>query len=329
MKRFLVDRREIIENVNVVEPEAEVEESSLNVANEFNLNEIVRDPGLRKQIDTYAPDIQDQVRRTYILKGPMQPNLPNFPRTQFGSVTRAFCKSWYKKYTWIEYSEFKDAAYCFHCFLFKQPGRREHFGYEVFTKDGYKDWKHASQGLKDHVGSHDSMHNSCIKHYDDYNNQRQSVTSKFARATKESEEWYKVCLTCSVDCSRYLIAQGMAFRGHDESSTSLNKGNFREMVDWVKRNNEQVRDAFDRGGQSYAMICGDIQKDLAMSCAQEVTKVVMEELGDRNFTVLIDESRDISVKEQMAVMMRLVVVFSNLYYLLFSMPPCNFVEFVF
>jgi hypothetical protein len=55
------------------------------------------------------------------------------------------------------------------------------------------------------------MHNPCIKHYDDYNNQRQSVTSKFARATKESEEWYKFRLTCSVDCSRYLIAQGMAW----------------------------------------------------------------------------------------------------------------------
>lgn len=43
----------------------------------------------------------------------------------------------------------------------------------------------------------------------------------------------------------------------------------------------------------------------------------MEELGDRQFSVLIDESRDISVKEQMAVMLRLVVVFSNFQ---FSLP---------
>ncbi|KAH1208753.1 Zinc finger MYM-type protein 1 [Glycine max] len=96
----------------------------------------------------------------------------------------------------------------------------------------------------------------------------------------------------------------MAFRGHDESSTSLNKGNFREMVDWVKSQNEQVRDAFDRGGKNCKMTCGDIQKELATCCAHEVTKVIMEELGDRQFSVLIDESRDISVKEQMAVMLR-------------------------
>jgi hypothetical protein len=40
---------------------------------------------------------------------------------------------------------------------------------------------------------------------------------------------------------------------------------------------------------------------------QEVTKVIMGEIGDKNFSVLIDESRDISVKEQMAVMLRYLV----------------------
>ncbi|XP_058733370.1 uncharacterized protein LOC131604978 [Vicia villosa] len=327
MRKFLVPRTSI-ENVNVVQSEAEVEETPPNMANEFNPNEIVRDPGCRKQIHEYATDIQDQVRRAYILKGPTQPDLAIFPRTQFGKSSRAFCKAWYKNYTWIEYSESKDAAYCFYCFLFKPPGRAEHFGYEVFNKDGFKDLKHASKGFKDHIGSHNSKHNSCMKHYDDYNNQRQSVTSIFARATRELEELYKICLTCSLDCTRYLIAKGIAFRGHDESSTSLNKGNFREMVEWVKSNDEKVRDAFDRGPKNCTMTSGDIQKELAMCCAHEVTKVIMEELGERQFSVLIDESRDISVKEQMAVMLRLVVVFSNSYYILFSMPPYNIVEYI-
>ncbi|XP_058773944.1 uncharacterized protein LOC131648173 [Vicia villosa] len=152
------------------------------------------------------------------------------------------------------------------------PGRAEHFGYEVFNKDGFKDWKHVSKGFKDHIGSHDSKHNSCMKHYDDYNNQRQSVTSIFARATRELEGLYKIRLTCSLDCTRYLITQGIAFRGHDESSTSLNKENFREIVDWVKSNDEKVRDAFDRGPKNCTMTPSDIQKEFATCCAHEVTK---------------------------------------------------------
>ncbi|XP_058783170.1 uncharacterized protein LOC131657829 [Vicia villosa] len=129
MRKFLVPRASI-ENVNVVQPEAKVEETPPNVANEFNPNEIVRDPGCRKQIHEYAIDIQDQVRRAYILKGPTQPDLAIFPRTQFGKSSRAFCKAWYKNYTWIECSESKDAAYCFYCFLFKPPGRAEHIDRE-------------------------------------------------------------------------------------------------------------------------------------------------------------------------------------------------------
>ncbi|XP_058776616.1 uncharacterized protein LOC131650933 [Vicia villosa] len=156
----------------------------------------------------------------------------------------------------------------------KSPGRAEHFGYEIFNKEGFKDWKHASKGFKDHIGSHNSKHNSFMKHYDDYNNQRQSVTSIFARATRESEELYKIRLTSSLGCTRYLIAQGIAFRGHDESSTSINKGNFREMVNWVKSNDEKVRDAFDRGPKNCTITFGDIQKELATCCAHEFTKVL-------------------------------------------------------
>jgi hypothetical protein len=50
---------------------------------EFNPDEIICDPALRKKIYEYAIEIQDQVRRAYILKGPTQPSL-NIPFTQFG-----------------------------------------------------------------------------------------------------------------------------------------------------------------------------------------------------------------------------------------------------
>ncbi|KAK2447357.1 hypothetical protein QL285_006723 [Trifolium repens] len=97
--RFLIPRASI-ENVNVVQPKTEVEEPPPNMANEFNSNEIVCDPGRRKQIHEYDLNIQDQLRRAYILKGPMQPILEKISRTKFGSGsrTRAFCKSWYLLY---------------------------------------------------------------------------------------------------------------------------------------------------------------------------------------------------------------------------------------
>ena len=162
--------------------------------------------------------------------------------------------------------------------------------------------------MHEHIGGVNSDHNKARLHCDDFRNQRQSVSSNLARASKISEELYKIRLTSSLHCARFLIGQGLAFRGHNESLGSLNQGNFREMVDWYKGKDEKVKDAYEHGGNS-KMISHKIQKDLSKCCAQEVTKVIMGELGDKNFSVLIDESRDISVKEQMAVILRLVVIF--------------------
>jgi hypothetical protein len=39
--------------------------------------------------------------------------------------------------------------------------------------------------------------------------------------------------------------QGEPFRGHDESSTSLNRGNFLELLDWYKQRNDEVKRSFD------------------------------------------------------------------------------------
>jgi hypothetical protein len=52
----------------------------------------------------------------------------------------------------------------------------------------------------------------------------------------------------------------------------------------------------------------EIQKDIVQACAEEITHVIMSELGNACFSLLVDESRDVSVKEQMAVMVRLVIL---------------------
>jgi hypothetical protein len=93
----------------------------------------------------------------------------------------------------------------------------------------------------------------------------------------------------------------------DESASSLNKGNLLELIDFLKDNNEEVSNAYDRGGLNCKMTSHEIQKNLASCCAEEITEAIMEEIGNRPFSVLIDESRDISVKEQMAVILRYIV----------------------
>ena len=138
-------------------------------------------------------------------------------------------------------------------------------------------------------------------------NQRTNVGRKLVEVSREEEKRYEICLTSSLDVARFLISQGDAFHGHDETSSSLNKGNYREMVEWYKNKVEVVKEAYEKGSKNCQLLSHHIQKDLTKACAEEVTAVIMDEIRGRKFSVLIDESRDVSIKEQMAVILRLVV----------------------
>ncbi|XP_042460729.1 uncharacterized protein LOC122044278 [Zingiber officinale] len=50
-----------------------------------------------------------------------------------------------------------------------------------------------------------------------------------------------------------------------------------------------------------------IQKDLTWACAAEVTNVILNDIKDNIFSLMVDECRDISVKEQMGVVLRYAI----------------------
>jgi hypothetical protein len=126
---------------------------------------------------------------------------------------------------------------------------------------------------------------------------------------KRNHIWnMKKRLRAVVGIARFLVSQGLAFRGHDESDTSLNKGNFLEMVDWFAQRCKDVANVMnDNAPGNHKLTSPKIQKQIVQACAEETMQVIMNELGSGNFALLVDESRDASVKEQMGVIVRLVI----------------------
>jgi hypothetical protein len=137
------------------------------------------------------------------------------------------------------------------------------------------------------------------------------------------EEAYKARLTVMLGIAKFLLLQALAFRGHDESKTSKNKGNFLEMLEWYRKKDPKA--ALVTGENAPAnnqMSCPMVQKDLVRACAEETSDLIKREIGDRCFAVLVDEARDASIKEQMAVVVRYITVL-NLSILLVSFVVFN------
>ena len=279
----------------------------------FNSSEIVADPGLRKPIEEYGINIRDAIRREYLIRGPCQPIGHVYPKKIQSGRKRSFVESWFKKHAWLEYSVSKDAAFCFYCYLFKQP-RPENYGVDAFITMGVSNWKNATQIFREHVGKVDSLHNKARQHCEAFRNQRQSVEHVMSTVTEQNEAEYLGRLTVILALVRFLLLQALAFRGHDESRTSSNKGNFLELTDWLKMRNECVKNLLDNAPGNNLLTSPYVQKDMCEACAKQTTKAILDDIGDKNFSILVDESRDASIKEQMAVVLRLAIDFPLLLY---------------
>jgi hypothetical protein len=137
-----------------------------------------------------------------------------------------------------------------------------------------------------------------------FKNQRQNLPHMIDRGTNIDQEKYKAFLLIMLGVVKFLLLQGLAFRGHDESINSKNKGNFKEMLEWYTKKDPKAEKLIGNAGENHKLTSPEIQLDLCKACAQETTRAIIEDIGDSKFSFLVDESRDASIKEQMAMYLR-------------------------
>ncbi|KAL5828314.1 hypothetical protein ACOSQ4_020111 [Xanthoceras sorbifolium] len=252
-----------------------------------NKNSLVRDPGLRQQICDYPINEQDEIRRAYIKAGPYQFQLSEYPFSK-SKHPRRFQFWWFEKFHWLEYSPSKDAAFCLPCFLFAKPGGHGPYGSNAFTLDGFRNWKKVNDGIrcafKKHVTEEPcSAHNVAVQSCNDLMNQS------------------------SIDSIRWLTFQGCAFRGHDESLESKNRGNFIELLKILANYNDDVaKVVLENAPKTAKYTSPKIQKEIVQILSNKVRMHIREEIGDAKFCVLVDEARDVAKNEQMALVLRFV-----------------------
>ncbi|XP_057790841.1 uncharacterized protein LOC131007949 [Salvia miltiorrhiza] len=99
-------------------------------------------------------------------------------------------------------------------------------------------------------------------------NQAQHIEVTLSRVSKQSKIDYRCRLNASIVCLRYLIRQDIS--------------------------NVVLKNA------------PDIQSDIINAVAVETTKAIIMDIENDFFSILVDECRDVSVKEQMGVVIRYV-----------------------
>ncbi|XP_048617357.1 zinc finger MYM-type protein 1-like [Brassica napus] len=272
-----------------------------------DIDDLPSDPGERKDIMDYPANQRDEVRRRYLTKDPCQPYGHNFKQISKESGTRRFNRAWFDQYgSWLEYSISKESAFCLYCYLFKDEVRMQG-GSDAFMKEGFNNWKKPERLLTHMDKPPSSCHIIAAQKCEDLMNQHQSILHALFKQDDKAENEYHIRLNASIDASRFLLRQGLPFRGHGEKEADANKGNFLELLKYTGKHNEAISKVILKNAPgNNQMISSKIQKDIVYSFAEEVRQAILEEIDHGVFGLLVDESADVSHKEQMGVVFRFV-----------------------
>ena len=177
---------------------------------------------------------------------------------------------------------------------------------KTFVTSGFSNWKRIEK-FQMHVRGVISSHNQAWRKCQDLLNSKQSIETIFFKQSDQARSEYRTRLNASFDCIRFLLREGLTFHGHNEYKNSSNQGNFLELIRFLADHNEAIKDVVSKNApENLKVTSPKIQKDIVTATSIETCNAILNCLGDALFSVLIDESRDMSTKEKMDIVLRFV-----------------------
>lgn len=126
------------------------------------------------------------------------------------------------------------------------------------------------------------------------------------------ERLFKIIVIMLIECLLFCAQQGIALRGHRESmedlqKPSMNPGNFRSLVKFLSKHNDVVSKCLEEGPHNVTWSGDHIQNELVQVMAEAVLSNITAEVKEAGyFTIIADETKDISKSEQLSIVLRYV-----------------------
>lgn len=217
---------------------------------------------------------------------------------------RSFQKHWIKKYQWLSYNEDVNKVFCSVCkditsrgISIPKKSSRDEESIKIFTQVGFSSWNKALERFSVHENS--EVHKFCSlqrAHLDKGTNVH-SMISKGKEADMKSA---RVALLKMISSLRFLMVGGLAIRGHDDHNS-----NYHRLLDLISEDNAELSSWLKR--TKYRWISHEVTNELCSVIANEVLKIIINLVKDAHYySIMLDESSDISNHEQVSVCFRFV-----------------------
>ena len=131
----------------------------------------------------------------------------------------------------------------------------------------------------------------------------EQLGSNRAEQIRKNRHYIKSIAEILLLCSK----QEISFRGHDERESSLNKGNFLEILDLVAKHDPIVKERLSHGPRNAKYTSHMIQNNIIAVMATLLRKRICSSVQEAEFfSLMVDETKDLSKQEQVSFVVRYV-----------------------
>lgn len=215
-----------------------------------------------------------------------------------------FHESLYDKFKWMCGSCKLNKMFCFPCLLFSNFD-------SVWNKTGFSDMGNLVNSSRKHVKSEKHLRSYISLHeFGAEKRIEMSLQNSYEAHNKKVEKNRNV-LKRFIDVTIFLSKQELSFRGHNEKSNSENRGNYVELATLLSKYDDTLDSYLENCSNSanpvFSGLSNDIQNDLIKSVAAVIRSRIKSEISQSHFvSIIVDESPDISHREQLSFIFRYV-----------------------
>lgn len=247
-----------------------------------------------------------------LLKQPWKPSASyNFPVSVESGRNRKFKLEWLDRFPWLVYSSAKEGAFCKYCVLF--ANRLPSCGtVGAFVVTPLKKFKRAIEYMESHENA--SFHVYAAEIGTAFTRSVETVSSVVSMgnmAMKEIIARNRKALQSIVETVIFCGRNNIPLRGHrDDGSltevSSFHEGNFWELLRFrISSGDTILEEHVKSAAWNATMISKTTQNDIISICGQLILKQIVDEVKEAQFfSVMADETTDITTAEQMSVLVR-------------------------
>ncbi|XP_060855729.1 zinc finger MYM-type protein 1-like [Metopolophium dirhodum] len=224
-----------------------------------------------------------------------------------------FQHHWLTSYSWLLYSEIKSGAFCRFCVVFAKCGGVGNQKLGFLSSEPFNNWKKAKEVFNKHslLEYHKTGALKADSFLSVFSKKQKSIVDALDDDRSKQIINNRKRLLPIVECIILCGKQEIALRGHRDfgpidftSASAKNEGNFREILKYKVKDDDCIRSFLESDSRN-KYLSPRIQNEIIAICGDILLKKIVEKINaSKCFSVLADETTDISVTEQLTICVR-------------------------